>query len=167
MNMNHPEEMLKFIDERMTELKHELAKYPHIRNDLDLHDIEMCLKREFADQASEGGFHIVVPKHRIGKSALSFFGLEKNETINIDNPNLRDQKRKELAKFKSYYLRWAKNMISEMNRTKMMNKWRWMDVKPIAQALADLKIDDKNEKFYALEESEQKELGEYDERFES
>lgn len=132
-----PAELLTLIDREMKNLEGELNDHPFLREYVNLDSISRELKTEIAHQAMKAGFSMRVPIGRLRD--FKFFKAESFEFFEA-NPNSLDQKRMEVLKFKNFYMRWAKNLIAELNKAKLQNRWSWMQIKPVAQALADLEM---------------------------
>lgn len=148
------DEVLKLIQAEIKALRHELNKYPYLRELINVDDIERSIRIHFLDQAIKDDPSLKRPFVILKNAKKHNESIDDIiESFTTNNPNNFSDRRREMLKFKAYYLKWAKNLIAELNKAKLINKWHWLEVKPIAQAIADLKLtNDKNESFFIFSE---------------
>ena len=136
-----PQEVLELIETEMENLERELSKHPHIRHDVDLSFIGNELKSEFIHQLVKSGedYKMRIPVRMLAKDKLLRVKLG---LVDEDWQQEQNDRRLQWLKFKNFYLRWAKNLLAELNKAKMLNKWVWFDIKKLAICLTAVKLEE-------------------------
>ena len=136
-----PEEVLSLIDFSIKQLDRELSKYVHIKDDIDTSIISKAIRSEFIHQAIKAGedlkIRLPIKDLIANKDIRKQFGLKEDSFLQQEK-----DRRLQWLKFKNYYLKWAKNLLAEMNKAKLVNKWKWLDVRSIAVCLTKLELDE-------------------------
>lgn len=151
MNIDTVKELVDYVESEFKMIERELNNMHAIKDDIDLHGMCKNMLVVIADQALKAGLSIdgVIPRnYRTYKTPLYGYTIVREE---LDaGSQMRADILKQKNKFKHKYMTWAKNLISDLNRTKMLNKWQWLDVMDLAKILTELEIN-KDESYIPME----------------